>query len=71
MMKPIKVEILLTTPKEVYEYACDVLKAPFPAGEAVITENTYYSYWYARYLLKHPDPASWAKEFKAKAKDGE
>jgi hypothetical protein len=97
MMKPIEIKTLLTTPEEVFGYALDVLKAPFPAGEEAIAENAEYSYRYAFYVLKAPfpaaeaaiaenagwaycyacavlkhlDPDNWAKEFKAKAKDGE
>jgi hypothetical protein len=69
-IEPIEIKTLLTTPEEVYWYAYDVLKAPFPSGEATIAENDYCSYWYAKRVLKHPNPDNWAKEFKAKAKDG-
>ena len=38
-------------------YAKDVLKRPFPAGEAAIATDTYYAYLYARDVLKGPFPA--------------
>ena len=40
--------------KEAYEYALNVLQAPFPEGEAAIATDAAYSYCYARYVLKAP-----------------
>ena len=37
-----------------FYYAQDVLKRPFPAGEAVIASDAYYAYYYARDVLKGP-----------------
>lgn len=39
-----------------YWYALDVLKGPFPAGEAAIAKDTYCAYQYAQYILKGPFP---------------
>ena len=41
----------------VYSYAVDVLKGPFPAGEAVIAKDFKYAYYYARDVLEGPFPA--------------
>jgi hypothetical protein len=57
MMEPVKVETILTTLEEVYLYAFCVLQAPFPAGEAAIAKDAYYSYHYALYILEAPFPA--------------
>lgn len=47
--------------KEAYVYARDVLKGPFPAGEAAIATDTSLSYDYARDVLKGPFPAGEAR----------
>ena len=41
-------------PYYAFYYAQDVLKRPFPAGEAVIASDAYYAYYYARDVLKGP-----------------
>ena len=51
---PVSVE--LNTPEEVYRYALDIAKCPFPKGEDIISENTYYSYLYATDVLRGPFP---------------
>ena len=40
-----------------YWYAREVLKAPFPAGEAEIAKDAAWAYRYARWVLKGPFPA--------------
>jgi hypothetical protein len=35
----------------------EVLKGPFPAGEAAIAKHSMYAYEYAVYVLKGPFPA--------------
>ena len=39
-----------------FYYAQDVLKRPFPAGEAVIARDAYYAFYYAKNVLKGPFP---------------
>ena len=40
-----------------YYYVRDVLKRPFPAGEAAIAKDAYHANNYARDILKGPFPA--------------
>jgi len=40
--------------KESYKHAFNVLKAPFPEGEAAIATSASYSFYYALNVLKSP-----------------
>jgi hypothetical protein len=64
---------VVSDPQAAYEYAC-VLKGRFPAGEAAIAKEAYWSYWYAYEVLKSRFPAGeaaiaannyWASEYAA------
>ena len=44
----------LKTPEDAYYYALNVLKAPFPEGEALIATDAHWSYNYAKVILKAP-----------------
>jgi len=46
----------IKTAEEAVDYAVDVLKAPFPEGEALIATDAYYSYAYADCVLKASFP---------------
>ena len=46
----------LETAKKAFYYAYDVLKSPFPEGEAAIATNAHWSYLYALDILKAPFP---------------
>jgi len=50
------------TPEECYSYAYNVLKAPFPEGEAVIATDTCCSHQYALDVLKGPFPEGEVKK---------
>lgn len=39
-----------------YEYATEILKCPFPLGEASIATSGELSYYYAKFILKGPFP---------------
>ena len=42
----------VTNPEWAYYYALEVLKKPFPLGEAAIASDPYYAYSYARDVLE-------------------
>lgn len=46
----------IKTPKDAFAYAHNVLKAPFPEGEALIATSAEWSYKYAEDVLKEPFP---------------
>ena len=50
-------EMELTDPYHAYEYARDVLRAPFPAGEGAIAKDPYSAFFYALNVLRAPFPA--------------
>ena len=50
-------DALAKSPKYAFYYAFNVLKKPFPAGEAAIAKDEYFAYRYAFNVLKKPFPA--------------
>ena len=44
-------EEIAKDPQRAYRYARDVIKGPWPAGEATIATDAEYSYYYANYVL--------------------
>ena len=49
--------LLAVDPEYAYKYAKNIVKGPFPAGEATIAKDPEYSYYYAMNVLKGPFPA--------------
>ena len=49
--------------KDAYNYAYNVLKGPFKAGEEVISKDAEYAYNYADEVLRDNNPSTWAARY--------
>jgi hypothetical protein len=51
--KAIEINMALSAPEKAYQYANNILKDRFKAGENIIATNAYYFYLYANNVLKN------------------
>ena len=56
-LTPRQINTLAKNAEYAYEYACNIIKGPFPEGEDAIATDAEYAYNYAIDIIKKPFPA--------------